>query len=250
MKSQLYISILILFFATKISNGFSSRIYIWNVGQGQWVTWVHENECLHFDMGGEFAALRRIRQLCQFRKNILYLSHSDFDHIRYIFWGAKNLANLCLFAKSRETLNARKSSLIQSINICPKQNTTRVEEVHFNSKSFKNSNDLSRVFLLNGVRRTILIPGDSTSISEKIWVPQIKPRIKRQIYGLVLGHHGSKTSTGPYLIQNLHELTLAFASARKKRYGHPHPVVQMRLKNNGVSLNTTEIWGNLVLELK
>lgn len=251
MKSCIYISLLIFFFTTRVSNGYSSRLFVWNVGQGQWLTWVHDNRCLHFDMGGEFAPLKRIQKLCQFRKNSLYLTHADSDHIRYIWWSIKNLSDLCLIAKPQEALSFKKAQLIQKLNICPTQKLTQAEEIHFNFKIFKNANDLSRVFLLKGAEKAVLIPGDASAFSERLWAAKIKLlTIKQKVYGLVLGHHGSRTSTSELLIKNLPNLFLTISSARKKRYGHPHPIVRARLKNKGLPLTTTEAWGNLILELK
>lgn len=258
MKPHFYISFLIVLFTVKISSGHSSRVFIWNVGQGQWATWVRDNECLHFDMGGEQAPLSRIRQLCQSRKNSLSLSHSDFDHIRYIYWGIKNLAGLCLVAKPRETLNFKKSNFIQKLNLCSeqrskqnsKQRSEQAQEINFISTRFKNTNDLSRVYLLKGSGQSILIPGDSTAESEKIWVTQITAAQRLKIHNLILGHHGSRTSTSELLIKNLPNLSLTISSARKRRYGHPHPMVQSRLKKSGIPLAATEVWGNLILELK
>ena len=40
-----------------------THFIIWNVGQGQWVTAVEFDRCLHFDFGGEFFQLKEIKNI-------------------------------------------------------------------------------------------------------------------------------------------------------------------------------------------
>src|ERR1043165_525124 len=101
-----------------LQSGLPPRFYFWNVGQGQWLTWSDETRCLHFDMGGERAPLRRIRELCRYKTNVLYLSHSDEDHLRFIPWGVRSLPELCLHALPRENLSWSKQKILSAISLC------------------------------------------------------------------------------------------------------------------------------------
>ena len=66
---------------------------------------------------------------------------------------------------------------------------------------------------------------------------------------LLLGHHGSRTSTSEQLLVGLPHLKLAIASSRHRRFGHPHLETQLRLKSHHVPLITTEDWVNIHLWL-
>ncbi len=78
-----FVIFLLIFSASRTGN-MSKRHYfiIWNVGQGQWVTQVSAQSCLHFDMGGgEFFPWTKIHQQCASKNNLIFLSHADDDHI-------------------------------------------------------------------------------------------------------------------------------------------------------------------------
>ncbi|OFZ11901.1 MAG: hypothetical protein A2Z20_03005 [Bdellovibrionales bacterium RBG_16_40_8] len=241
----MFVFIFLILFSSRIENALPSRLYVWRVGQGQWITWVKEQNCLHFDMGGESAPTRFIQKLCRDKKNSLFLSHADLDHIRFIPWGKKNLANLCLHELPRETLNEKKRRLITSLPLCT-FNSELVEDISITYFKKKNANDLSRVFLLKSSNRYTLIPGDSTTSAEHYWSHKIS---NLNITLLILGHHGSRYSTGDNLLAKLSYLRQTICSARKKRYGHPHADTAQRLIRRGLPLIATELWGNLSYEM-
>ncbi|MCB0350448.1 MAG: hydrolase [Bdellovibrionales bacterium] len=236
--------IILLFTSHPIATGLPARLYIWNVGQGQWTTYVSSNKCVHFDMGGEFAPKMRIKTMCRERRNFIHLSHADTDHIKFIFWGKKNLNSLCLIQLPREKLSSKKKWLLSSIPKC-KEQPTLANELPLPKHLIK-PNDLSRVYVLNSKGQDVLIPGDSTAVAEQFW--RTSPELKK-IKFLILGHHGSKTSTSDNLLRALPNTLLAIASARKKRYGHPHKKVVDRLHKYSLPLLRTEQWGNISIEM-
>jgi competence protein ComEC len=246
---------LVLLIPHELALNFKDRLYIWNVGQGQWVTWMSGHQCQHFDMGGEQAPKNQILKLCRNRKNSLYLTHSDLDHISFVPWGLRNLAELCLKIPLREKTTPFTQKKLRGLKLCPateKQQQSEIEitfqpsAARFTSRHKDNRNILSRVYIIPGSTRRILIPGDSTKEAEKIWKHQL-PKMPIQI--LILGHHGSRTSTSHELLLKLPQLKMGVASARRRRYGHPHPEITKRLVLSQAASLSTEIWGNLVLEL-
>ncbi|MGE5084974.1 MAG: hypothetical protein ACM3MG_01640, partial [Bacillota bacterium] len=90
-----------------------------------------------------------------------------------------------------------------------------------------------------------LLPGDSPQQEEKFWKNQSWIQNTKI---LVLGHHGSKTSTSAELIASLPNLQMAIASARWARYKHPHPATVAILQKYHIPLLRTEDWGNIWLE--
>jgi competence protein ComEC len=225
------------------------------VGQGQWITWISGHHCHHVDMGGERAPKNQILRLCRNRKNSLLLTHSDLDHISFISWGLRNLSGLCLKTPLRERTTRFAQKKLLGLKLCDQtqKHTATVQEVLFHpppeniSHPHKSDrNILSRVYIIPGATRNALVPGDSTKEAEKIWKHQL-PKAPIQI--LILGHHGSRTSTSPELLAHLPHLKMGIASARKRRYGHPHPEITKRLVLSQAAPLSTEIWGNFVLEL-
>jgi competence protein ComEC len=105
------------------------------------------------------------------------------------------------------------------------------------------TNDLSEVFT---VAKQILIPGDSPASQEIKWDIALPSTLRI----LILGHHGSRTSTSDHLLSRLPNVRLAIASARIRKYGHPHAETIARTRHHGVALIKTESWGNIWIELK
>ncbi|WP_413942916.1 ComEC/Rec2 family competence protein [Bdellovibrio sp. HCB-162] len=225
-----------------------SYVVVWNVGQGQWVTAVSPSSCIHFDMGGEFFPWEKILRSCATKKNIVSLSHWDWDHIGAL---SKNpvrsqLKDLCIFLSPLGTSSARKMKLLKSFRSCEEALDLRPFDLQagvdvWTPLKNKKSNEQSRVVLY----KNILLPGDSPSTQEKIWRHLYWVRQSRV---LILGHHGSATSTSVELLQSLPSLKLSISSARWARYKHPHSATEYRLMKVHIPLLRTEDWGNIWLE--
>lgn len=216
---------------------------VWNVGQGQWFTAISKDHCYHFDMGGEIAPLKKIRYHCKLRKNIVFLSHWDWDHISFLkSKQLRSFENICIAKMPQGKTSPSKASLLASYKACSETSILRPSPsqlpVVWSPSKFRNPNESSHVFIY----REWLLPGDSTKNQEKIW--QHKVQLK-QIRFLLLGHHGSHTSTSEDLLKSLPFLRVAVASARFKKHGHPHSKVQGRLKVRKVPLLKTEDWGSI-----
>lgn len=256
--SHLMIVSLIIFNSPTLNLWTWDQFLVWNVGQGQWTTLITSQECLHFDMGGEFFPKAALRNHCSQKTNFLFLSHLDKDHIQFIPWGIKNLPRLCLWKWPTEILHnpewkKKASPFLKNLTSCQRHQKPRTSKIFEWSSSIskylntKIRNELSFVYTVHWTKEVFLIPGDSTKSAEKFWATRIKSlKIKK----LILGHHGSNTSTHFYLLNHLPLLRQAIASARKRRYGHPHPLVELRLKKQGAALLKTEDWGSLSFQIK
>jgi competence protein ComEC len=219
---------------------------VWNVGQGLWTTWVSGNECWHFDMGGEYKILPRVFAKCQNSLNRIYLSHWDFDHIGFLKEVKKKSWALCLAQEPGGKPTPAKFKLIEGLKACPNQASVKLlwdsphkdQALKISLKNRSNNHD-SHVFEIKPAQ--VLVTGDSTVDEEKIWSTKVSPQIR----GLVLGHHGSRTSSSDELLSRLPQLRWAVASQRFARYGHPHQEVVARLRKRKIPLLRTEDWGTL-----
>lgn len=256
---------LILIASLVLSSGRANgaELVVWNVGQGQWATWIDERACLHFDTGGEFAPLERIRAACGERLNFAVYSHWDWDHVGLIRRAARELPHFCILKKPAGPAKQRALALFKGITACDESRSARsraVVPIGLNevsatasslphrsgrSRSGRGSNSESRVF---EVATRALIPGDSPSGQEKLWLHRLVAR--ERIRWLLLGHHGSRTSTSSLLLSQLPGLKQAIASARRERYGHPHAQVLKRLRKKGIAALRTEEWGSIHFELR
>ena len=232
-----FILLLFIFLPIKIKLDSFKSFTIWNVGQGQWVTLSTAKECLHIDAGGERAPWRRVKKLCKHKDNRVYLTHYDWDHIRFIRRLKRQLPGACLATKIHYPISVKKRKWLNRLRPCPTSASSPVELLF--SGGEKGTNDRSRVF---SVARHILVPGDSPTSQEKKWVKHLNKNFDT----LVLGHHGSRTSSSERLLKAA-SIRQAIASARRKKYGHPHPVVIQRLKQHKIPLLSTEEWGHIHL---
>jgi competence protein ComEC len=208
---------------------------LWNVGQGQWLTMVEPQTCKHFDLGGEQAPWKLIQKYCRDRLNQIFLSHDDQDHISFLKGLLRRFPSTCILNEPHLRKPALKKTLRK---LQCGQEIIRPWSVRYEPPKHRKNNRNSQVVVV----RDVLIPGDSTRSDEKLWTRLI-PHDQVQI--LILGHHGSLTSTSKDLLNTLTSLKMAFASARKKRYGHPHPQVVERLQKRKTPVLSTENWGHI-----
>lgn len=228
-----------------------AEFVVWNVGQGLWTSWIFDDQCWHFDMGGEYKTiLTKIAQNCRQRQNRVFLSHWDMDHIGFVKSARRHFISICLAVEPGGQPSPSKLAMISGFSPCPSQSfvqtlwsaTAGDPQLRKGQKNRSNNHD-SHVFLL--AQKRILVPGDSTKDEEKIW----SHRLGKTVEGLVLGHHGSHSSTSDELIAHLPKLRWSVASQRQKRYGHPHRQVIELLRKAKIPLLRTEDWGSIHFQL-
>lgn len=248
MKYFIIISIFVgfvgFFYPKKIPSFNSDQLIIWNVGQGQMVTYLSKTHCFHFDMGGEKFPEKKLFNTCRKKKNEVRYTHLDFDHTNFSLKAKRILPSLCrVDLPFYRAVPARKKRRLQKIPPCFSKKHPHIKTLPLPKKSKpKNSNESSLIFI---VKNKVLIPGDSTQRMEFYWAPQIQNPIRI----LITGHHGSRYSTSWNLLKYLPDLKLAVSSARKKRYGHPHQDTIDRLRKKGVPLLQTEYLGHIRIPL-
>jgi competence protein ComEC len=249
MRLEILTIFLLLFTppALRSETAFQPQFIVWNVGQGLWTTWVQAEECWHFDMGGEYKEIiSRVDKVCGQKLNRIFLSHWDFDHIGFLKPVRGKNWKICLAQTPGGEPSENKRGLIRGLPSCDPAEGVKVlwdvergdPKLKTNCKNRSNNHD-SHVFEIS--KPLVLIPGDSTIDEEKLWSSRLSPRIQ----GLVLGHHGSYTSTSDELLRRLPNLRWAVASQRFERYGHPHRKIVSRLRARKIPLLRTEDWGSL-----
>lgn len=203
------------------------------MGQGSWATIVEARNCWHFDMGGQTPPNnQKLFKYCRGKSNKLAISHADTDHIRYIKRYAKSL-KLCLF--TNEKLYSRR---IPNLENCESVKSP-LRRLFKSSFSKKNEGDVY------SWEQRIIFTGDLYKKQELL----ISPKSLESIEFLIVGHHGSKTSSHPKFVSRMPLLKQALVSARKRVYGHPHTTTKKTFKHYRVPLIQTEHFGSLIYEL-
>ena len=243
MKGFVLIFLIITLSATPLrDSSFHSYLVVWNVGQGQFVTAIQEDTCLHFDVGGEFIPFRRIFNFCRDRQNKIFLSHWDWDHIGGLAKWPKALTESCIAIAPIGPTSVHKKNILSRFATCENAPTAAESMTKtWTPKISKDTNSESHVTVF----KDFLIPGDSPKTQERLWehLPWIQ-----QSHILILGHHGSRTSTSPELLNQLPHLSMAVASARWARYKHPHTETVALLRKRHIALLKTEDWGSIWFE--
>ena len=239
--------LIFLFPLHHFSSGKLNQLIIWNVGQGQMLTYSTISSCIHFDMGGEFFSLKKLVQECAQKENKVFFSHWDWDHINFTKKIWRRMPDFCRLNSPGGKGTKQKKKFLYTVPLCTSESQKKASKIfreinfpaHWNkSNKSTDSNKHSRVVIL---KSSVLIPADSPDSSEPLWWGKIKD----PIHTLIVSHHGSRYATTPNLLLRLPQLKLAIASARRKRYGHPHPLVKKRLKKKGVPLLSTEEFNNI-----
>ena len=206
---------------------------VWDVGQGSWMTWIHSDQCFHFDMGGEKYP-SPVHKICGQRMNHVYLTHLDRDHINFLRRFMFRTARLCLYyPKQLKKLWMKK---VDTCGFPPKQ----IRRISLGMKD-NHSNEGSIIYL---IAKKVLVTGDAPISQELKWYR----KTPRGLRILILGHHGSKTSSSVKLLDWLRP-EIALVSARKGKYGHPHPKVVRKLKARKIPLLKTETLGHIFFKL-
>ena len=105
-----------------------------------------------------------------------------------------------------------------------------------------NDNERSLCILFQRENCDILITGDRTTIGEKTLMEKVKlPELEL----LVVGHHGSKTSTGLELLEVTRPKAAVISVGEGNYHGHPSSEVLNKLKLFGVKVWRTDLHGTV-----
>lgn len=196
---------------------------------------VTDKQCVHFDMGGErFPARALLTTYCKKKANILALSHLDADHVRFIRKAGRFL-KLCLLDKG----SFPKNKFTPRLPLCSTM-PSHLKLLHRSSFRLRNE---SHIYIWKNL---VLVPGDAYKKQE---LGLLSSRDILSIRFLLVGHHGSKTSSHEHFVRKLKNLEQAIVSARRSKYGHPHAHTTATFRRLKAPVITTEDFGTLIYEL-
>jgi competence protein ComEC len=240
MKNIMPLILILIFYAYPLTDAFfRNELIIWNIGQGQWITWHSFETCLHFDTGGEKIPWHQILNLCHGKTNKIFFSHKDKDHTQWAYTlFKKEPRHTCIATPINISLYPKN---FQKIPYCKEMSDPHILQKLQppELKKIGDTNFHSEVVQFD----KFLLTGDSSQSAERFWVNKLKTTDKINV--LMLGHHGSKTSTSMQLLNKLKHLKQCVSSSRQARYGHPHRETLNRIRIKKCPHLNTGQWGHI-----
>jgi competence protein ComEC len=225
-----------------------------DVGQGLSAVVRTHGHTLVYDTGARFSSrfdagravlLPYLRAMGISNIDMLIVSHGDNDHIG----GAKSfLASMPV----REVISSVPERLPQA-QYCKMGQSWRWDGVEFSiispvNETSARGNNACCVLLVTSRYGNILLPGDIESRVEKTLVQHWGDKLSAEV--LVVPHHGSKTSSTPVFIKQVHPAIALFPVGYRNPYRHPNKQVLKRYITSGVEFYDSASQGAVEILLR
>ena len=245
-----------LLFATMEPRLDNYRVTVLDVGQGQCILVQSKDSCYMIDCGGfsDYAiadlAAQTLRTCGIGKIDGLILTHFDDDHagnaeafmyqigVDRIYVPASDFQN-----SIRSNLVHEHSGILQNVRNQTTLKCGKGKITIYPGEPGKEGNESSLCILFQAKNCDILITGDRNNAGERYLIDQAE---LPDIDILVAGHHGAKSSTSLYLMQNLRPRMVAISVGEDNRYGHPDPIIINRLENFNCIIWRTDRDGTIV----
>lgn len=251
--AALFLFCVMLYRSSLIGGGLAVQAV--NVGQGQSILLFSEQEAAAVDCGGENAGnalADAMNDAVEGKLDYLILTHFDRDHIN-------GLEQLLLRTEVTEILipdlrdeeggREQVEQLAQqygvSLRTVTENSTLALGEATltvFAPVEAGEDNDSGLSVLAQKGAFSVLVTGDMSQAAEEALLER---EALQPVTVLVAGHHGSRTSTGEALLEQLHPERALISCGAGNRYGHPHEQTLERLKAAGCTAERTDLDGTL-----
>ena len=232
------------------------RVTIFDVGQGQCVLLQADGRNFLVDCGGDYdedasdSAAETLLSMGIQRLDGLIVTHYDRDHAGGVamllsrvpadkVFLPESLDEEGLLPEIEVQCHGSQYFVFEDINLEWEDNSLTV----FAPVSKKSGNESGLAVLFRAGNYDILITGDLSVQAETILVDQKK---LPNVTALVVGHHGSKSSTGEKLLSALQPQYACISVGADNSYGHPSDSVLERLMKYGCVVHRTDEEGTIV----
>ena len=217
----------------------SNYVEYFNVNQGDSILIHLSNKNILIDTGGEkdyfynnlylFLRSKGIRKI-----DYLILSHGDYDHMGDASLLINNFRVDNIIFNCGD-YNYLEKELIKKINnyySCVDSINIGDNKLYFlNTLEYNNENDNSSVVYLEINNYKFLFMGDASILREKDILDEYD---LKDIDVLKVGHHGSKTSSSKYFIDEINPKYSIISVGKNNRYGHPNKEVLDNLEDSKI----------------
>ncbi len=191
----------------------------------------------------------------------LVLSHPNFDHYSGLV-GLLQKYPLVRYIKNGDTTNTIVYKLFQKelskkmqkglfvstakAGLTYKLGSSVSFTVLSPSYRFKTDNDNDLSVMVKVVYKDVsfILTGDATQVAEKQTVKMFGENLKSQV--LVVGHHGSHTSSSPEFLSKVRPKIAIISCGKKNSYGHPHRATLSILKRLKIKVYRTDQKGSVI----
>lgn len=234
-----------------------------DVGQGQSVVLASEGNYALVDCGssnswydpGERAAHQLQSMGCR-QLDYLILTHYDSDHLSGVTGLLARMPVSVLLVPRGVDDSGKREEVLRAAAAydVPVEELTLRQDLPFGravltvfppSGMSKEDNEQGLSVLAASGEQDLLITGDLSSAGEKQLLADWE---LPDIEAFVVGHHGSKNSTSPELLEMV-QPEIACISTGSNRYGHPAPETLRRLARQECEIFRTDLQGNIYLSL-
>lgn len=224
------------------------RLTVLDVGQGQCLLFQSEGKTYLVDCGGDNAQdaadLAADTLLSQGVRRLdgVILTHFDADHAAGLPYLLTRIPADILFLPEEDPgYGAGRSSLTVERSYQISYSNTLISLISGDPALSDNDGSLCVLFQTAGT--DILVTGDRSAageaaLMEKIALPELEV--------LIVGHHGSKTSTSLDLLEATHPKVAVISVGADNSYGHPAPEILDRLAQFGCTVYRTDEDGTII----
>jgi competence protein ComEC len=233
------------------------RITMLDVGQGQCILLQSKGKTFMVDCGGSYdetaanTAASTLLSQGILQLDGLILTHHDEDHIGAAAYLLQRVSAEVLILPDIPDHEPEEAELLAhhtgqvlrctyELDITWKDTSLRI----FGSQNAKDDNESSLCVLFQTEKCDILITGDR-SIESEFTLATTKTLPKLDI--LVAGHHGSKNSTGDYLLGVTRPDLVLISVGKDNSYGHPAEQTLARLEAYGCQVRRTDLDGTIII---
>lgn len=243
---------------------FTDQVFFYDVGQGD-ATHIRSSETdILIDGGRSKKVLEYLGETIPYFENtieFLILTHPDYDHQYGLYEVVQKYDYQTIF----ETDSACDKKLCDKWDGVVKQEKVEVADrsdrielengyVEFlypyeeiQGKEVEDHNDASVIVCAVIYDTRILLTGDASKEIEEELVEKDALGSCSDTDVLKVGHHGSKTSTSPQLLERITPEYAIISAGAYNDYGHPHYDVLENLRNAGVTIFRTDTSGTITL---
>lgn len=240
----------------------SLNISVLNVGQGLSILVSCDNHYLLYDGGDAGHSSYVVSYLLSqniSKLDYIIASHYDADHISGLVGVLYNLPAGTIIAPRYTTDSHIYNSFVTAIASCNNSITyplpgdtyslgnAAIKILAPSDDNYDNENDYSVVVKISLNDKSILITGDATTLSEH---EMISAGYDLNSDILVIGHHGSASSTSPEFLEAVNPSYAIISCKKNNSYGHPTNEVLEQLNAKNISIYRTDLSGTLNISIQ
>ncbi len=231
----------------------SCRVTVLDVGQGQSIILQSGGRTFVVDCGGDYAddaadkTAETLLSMGISRIDGLILTHYDGDHAGGAVYLLSRIHTDALFLPDMESdsaldLKGYDNAWIVGEDLCLETGNIRLTLIP--SEIADSGNESSLCVLFQAEDCDILITGDRGTLGEKLLMQNVD---LPELEVLIVGHHGSASSTGTALLEQTHPQIAVISVGENNYYGHPSQEVLDRLKDAGCTVYRTDRDGTVII---